>query len=98
MMFSIKLLLALSAVATAASAAAVRAADIVFSPAITVPQAGVVWTVGSTQEIAWDISSIPPANENQTGLILLGYVEDGQLDEHLDVGAYLPCMCIERCS
>ncbi|RPD62508.1 hypothetical protein L226DRAFT_610948 [Lentinus tigrinus ALCF2SS1-7] len=84
-MFSTKLLIILCAVATAASAAAVRAADEVFRPAITAPHSGDKWTVGSVQAVTWDISSIPPANENQTGLVLLGYIEDGQLDEHLDI-------------
>ncbi|TFK93080.1 hypothetical protein K466DRAFT_594675 [Polyporus arcularius HHB13444] len=84
-MFSVKLLVALATVATAASAAAVRAADEVFSPTITAPHAGDQWTVGSIQTITWDTSSIPSANQNQSGLILLGYVEDGQIDEHLDI-------------
>ncbi len=104
-MFSVKLLVVLATVATAASAAAVRAADEVFSPTITAPHAGDQWTVGSIQTITWDTSSIPSANQNQSGLILLGYIEDGQIDEHLDIGTCLMSMswisrmqliCIDR--
>ncbi|KAI0720579.1 hypothetical protein C8T65DRAFT_567529 [Cerioporus squamosus] len=84
-MFSVKLLAALATVVTGASAAAFRAAADVFSPAITAPHAGDKWTVDSIQTVTWDNASIPPANQNQSGLILLGYVQDGQLDEHLDI-------------
>ncbi|KAI0663390.1 hypothetical protein C8Q70DRAFT_1050075 [Cubamyces menziesii] len=56
--------------ALVAAAAAVSAApSIVFSPPITSPKAGDVWPAGTTQ----------------TGLILLGYIEDGSEDEHLDI-------------
>ncbi|KAH9892700.1 hypothetical protein C8Q73DRAFT_69041 [Cubamyces lactineus] len=71
---------ALVAAATAVSAAP----GIVFSPPITSPKAGDVWTAGTTQIVTWDTTNIPPANANQTGLILLGYIEDGSEDEHLD--------------
>ncbi|TBU29935.1 hypothetical protein BD311DRAFT_796293 [Dichomitus squalens] len=80
-----KSILALAALATTASAVALRAADDVFSPSVTSPTAGEVWTVGSVQTVTWDTSNIPAANQNQTGLILLGSVEDGSTDEHLDI-------------
>ena len=78
-MFSIRCLVPLFAAAASVSAAAVRAANDAFSPAITAPHAGDNWTVGSVQTITWDTSSIPSANKDQTGLILLGYIEDGEL-------------------
>ncbi|EJF63332.1 hypothetical protein DICSQDRAFT_55831 [Dichomitus squalens LYAD-421 SS1] len=84
-MFFAKSILALAALATTASAVALRAANDVFSPPVTSPTAGEVWTVGSVQTVTWDTSSIPAANQNQTGLILLGFVEDGSTDEHLDI-------------
>ncbi|KAJ8473412.1 hypothetical protein ONZ51_g7890 [Trametes cubensis] len=72
--------------ALVAAAAAVSAApSIVFSPPITSPKAGDVWPAGTTQVVTWDTTNIPPANANQTGLILLGYIEDGSEDEHLDI-------------
>ena len=79
----------LAAAAMAASATAVvpRASDIVISPPITAPEAGDVWPVGSVQTVTWDTSVIPPDAPVLTGEILLGYVEDGSTDEHLDIGA-----------
>ncbi|KAI0335091.1 hypothetical protein GY45DRAFT_1367109 [Cubamyces sp. BRFM 1775] len=77
-----------SAIVTAlvAAAAAVSAAPAIdFSPPITSPKAGDVWTSGTTQTVTWDTTNIPAANANQTGLILLGYIEDGSDDEHLDI-------------
>ncbi|KAH9892701.1 hypothetical protein C8Q73DRAFT_791724 [Cubamyces lactineus] len=71
--------------ALVAAAATVSAAPgIVFSPPVTSPTAGQVWTIGSTQTVTWDTTNIPAANANQTGLILLGFIEDGSDDEHLD--------------
>ena len=64
--------------------------DLVFRPDITAPTAGVVWTTGTIQTITWDTSAIPTEALNQTGLILLGYIEDGDTSEHLDVRTY-PC-------
>ncbi|CDO71012.1 hypothetical protein BN946_scf184844.g16 [Trametes cinnabarina] len=74
----------LAAFLAAASVACAAPADD-FSPPITSPKAGDVWTIGSTQNVTWDTSNIPPHNVNQTGLILLGYLEDGSEDEHLDI-------------
>ena len=85
----------------AAAAAAVSAApakvfepssgnvDVVFRPHITAPTAGAVWQTGSSQVITWDASNIPAENQNQTGLILLGYIQDGDVSEHLDIREYL---------
>ena len=89
-----KSIIALAALAATASAVAVRAVNDVFSPRITKPTAGDVWDVSSVQTITWDTSNIPAANLNQTGLILLGHVEDGSTDEHLDIGALKARICI----
>ncbi|OSC97211.1 hypothetical protein PYCCODRAFT_1350861, partial [Trametes coccinea BRFM310] len=79
-----------AAAATAVSAAPAAVfskpkTDIVFRPHITSPQAGAVWPVGSTQTVTWDTSDIPEEARNQTGLILLGYLEGDDTDEHLGV-------------
>ena len=76
-----------TAIATAliaASAAVSAAPGIVFDPPITAPTAGQIWTIGSTQTVTWDTTNIPEGSLNQTGLILLGFIEDGSDDEHLD--------------
>ena len=84
-MFS-KIFFALAAVAASASALTVpRAADVVVTPAITSPTAGEIWPVGSTQKVTWDTTTVP-AGSNITGVLLLGFVEDGSSDEHLDIG------------
>ncbi|KAI0632225.1 hypothetical protein C8Q77DRAFT_910051 [Trametes polyzona] len=81
---------ALAAAATAVSAAPATftggKVEIVYRPHVIAPQAGDVWPVGSTQTITWDTSDIPEEAKNQTGLVLLGYIEDGSENEHLDVG------------
>ncbi|KAI0372271.1 hypothetical protein BV20DRAFT_940446 [Pilatotrama ljubarskyi] len=79
-MFSSKVVAFLTMLVAVASGAT----NDVFRPQITAPKAGDVWTVGTVQTIAWDTSNIPAANQNQTGLILLGFIEDGSIDEHLN--------------
>ncbi|KAI0667623.1 hypothetical protein C8Q78DRAFT_981399 [Trametes maxima] len=78
------------AAAVAVSAAPARTfsgpkVDVVFRPNLTAPQGGEVWAVGSTQTISWETDNIPEENKNQTGLILLGYIQGDSIDEHLDV-------------
>ncbi|EJF63335.1 hypothetical protein DICSQDRAFT_134768 [Dichomitus squalens LYAD-421 SS1] len=95
MFASTKFLAAFSVLAAAAAAVSAAPAkvfeptngnvDVVFRPHITAPTAGVVWQAGSSQTITWDASNIPAENQNQTGLILLGYIEDGDVNEHLDI-------------
>ncbi|KAF9474153.1 hypothetical protein BDN70DRAFT_885151 [Pholiota conissans] len=48
-----------------------RAALDVFSPPVTTPTAGTVWTVGSTQEVTWDTSNAPVHITNGLGQIML---------------------------
>ncbi|RPD62506.1 hypothetical protein L227DRAFT_485377, partial [Lentinus tigrinus ALCF2SS1-6] len=57
----------------------------VYRPQLTAPVAGDSWPVGSEQTITWDTSDMPSEAEYQTGVLLLGYVEDGSSDEHLDI-------------
>ncbi|PIL22643.1 hypothetical protein GSI_15335 [Ganoderma sinense ZZ0214-1] len=59
--------------------------DIVFRPDITSPTVGAIWNTGTIQTITWDTSDIPTEALNQTGLVLLGHIEDGDSNEHLDV-------------
>ncbi|KAI0657318.1 hypothetical protein C8Q70DRAFT_919607 [Cubamyces menziesii] len=91
-MFASKLAAAFAVVAAAVSAVSAAPAvfsdpktEIVFRPHITSPQAGAIWPAGSTQTITWDTSDIPEDYKNQTGLILLGYIEGQDTNEHLDV-------------
>ncbi|KAJ6621853.1 hypothetical protein B0H10DRAFT_1717844, partial [Mycena sp. CBHHK59/15] len=46
----------------------------VISPAITSPTAAVNWPPGSTHNVTWNASSVPPSMRNNTGLILLGHI------------------------
>ncbi|KAI0820057.1 hypothetical protein BC628DRAFT_1331265 [Trametes gibbosa] len=79
-MFSNKFTAIFTALVAAAAAVSAAPGDVI-SPPITAPKAGDVWTIGSTQLITWDTSSIVnPTSE--TGLILLGVFEND--DEHLD--------------
>ena len=98
-MFSSAKFTAVLSVFTAAASAApakvfnsnnVGNVDIVFRPDITAPAAGVVWNKGSIQTITWDTSDIPMEALNQTGLVLLGYIQDGDTNEHLDIRKH-PC-------
>ena len=54
---------------------------------ITAAVAGDAWTVGSVQTVTWETKDIPPEVMNETGLILLGYIEEGSTNEHLDIRA-----------
>lgn len=94
MFASTKLIAAFSVVAAAASAVLAAPAvftpsgakiDVVYRPQLTAPVAGDSWPVGSEQTVTWDTSDIPPEAIYQTGVLLLGHVEDGSDDEHLDI-------------
>ncbi|KAH9924651.1 uncharacterized protein BXZ73DRAFT_103489 [Epithele typhae] len=86
-MLSFKAFLAFAVLATAVTALAIpRAAADVIAPAVTHPTAGTVWHVGALETVTWDTSSVPAWSEN-TGVLLLGFVEadDPSGNEHLDV-------------
>lgn len=100
MFASTKLIAAFSVVAAAASAVFAAPAvfspsgaklDIVYRPQLTAPVAGDSWPMGSEQTVTWDVSDIPPEAIYQTGILLLGHVEEGSSDEHLDIRE---CFCI----
>ncbi|EDR13181.1 uncharacterized protein LACBIDRAFT_322658 [Laccaria bicolor S238N-H82] len=74
--------------ATASIAAPVDLiSDLVVSPHITAPEEAVSWPMGSTQVVKWETDSIPEAQRNDKGMILLGYAGDGE-SEHLDISSY----------
>ncbi|KAI0720577.1 hypothetical protein C8T65DRAFT_293498 [Cerioporus squamosus] len=94
MFASTKLIAAFSVVAAAATAVFAAPAvfdpsgakiDVVYRPHITAPVEGDSWPVASEQTVTWDASDIPPEALYQTGVLLLGHVEDGSSDEHLDI-------------
>lgn len=37
-----------------------------------------------------DVRDMPDKPSNETGTLLLGYIEDDSTDEHLNIGEYLP--------
>ena len=63
-----------------------RAAQGAWSPPVTAPKAGDVWTVRSTQLVTWNTNEIPPSAANNTGTLLLGYFGGYKEGENLDVG------------
>ncbi|KAH9060459.1 hypothetical protein EDB87DRAFT_1562079 [Lactarius vividus] len=77
------LVLAVSTTATPVHVAK-RSELIVVSPTITSPTEGARWPILSQQVVTWDTSDIPPSGQNNTGRILLGYLEDGDDSEHLN--------------
>lgn len=60
---------------------------IVYSPHVTAPTAGQIWTTGSNQTVTWDTSDIPEEKQDSPGMLLLGYLEDGS--ENLDINTPL---------
>ena len=61
-----------------------RGHQVVWNPPITAPEAGDVWTVGSTQLVTWDTDEIPPSAIDNTGTLLLGYFDPDGEGENLD--------------
>ncbi|KAI7877988.1 hypothetical protein K492DRAFT_209274 [Lichtheimia hyalospora FSU 10163] len=66
----------------------------VYNPEIYVPNSDTVWKAGETYTVEWSKTSkdgrtIP---EGHDGMIKLGYVEEGSIDEHLywDLAAGFP--------
>ncbi|KIM89032.1 hypothetical protein PILCRDRAFT_208739 [Piloderma croceum F 1598] len=56
----------------------------VYNPNIIRPAQGDDWKVGSWVEVIWDTKSIPDGS-NLEGKIVLGHVEEGSENEHLDI-------------
>ncbi|KLO05970.1 hypothetical protein SCHPADRAFT_705509 [Schizopora paradoxa] len=67
---------AIAAIALLASYANAAALD-VFVPPVLQPKTGASWTVGSVQNVSWDISNAPSQITNNQGLIALA--QDGQI-------------------
>ncbi|KAI5121408.1 hypothetical protein M0805_003180 [Coniferiporia weirii] len=57
--------------------------DIVYNPMITYPVAGTVWNAGEVHTVTWDTSAIPAGQNNATGTILLGHIENNS--ENLNI-------------
>ncbi|EPQ54575.1 hypothetical protein GLOTRDRAFT_24481, partial [Gloeophyllum trabeum ATCC 11539] len=57
----------------------------VYDPRITSPKSSTVWVVGHSVEVTWDTSDKPKHVTNPEGKVVLGYVEDGDPSEHLDM-------------
>ena len=79
--------LAVSTIATPLHVAE-RSDLIVIAPPITQPQPGDIWPVGSTQQVCWDTSYLPPDAQDATGTIYLGFLENDS--ENLNTGELLP--------
>ncbi|KAF5315398.1 hypothetical protein D9619_007408 [Psilocybe cf. subviscida] len=56
-----------------------------FSPKITNPTNGTIWNTGSDVVVTWDLRNMPTKTSNAKGTLLLGYLEDGSDDEHLNI-------------
>jgi len=56
---------------------------IVFNPKITAPTASASWPRGSVQTVSWDTKGIPREIIHNTGVLLLGYLENDS--ENLDI-------------
>ena len=69
-----------------AAAPAVIVENIVYNPMITSPQEGDVWTVGETKKVTWSTDGMTDEEKDIDGMILLGYLEDDDTNEHLDIG------------
>ncbi|KAH9924658.1 uncharacterized protein BXZ73DRAFT_2512, partial [Epithele typhae] len=57
----------------------------VVAPHISAPAAGAQWAVGSVQTVVWDTADVPPEAWFAPGTLVLGHVEEGSTNEHLDL-------------
>lgn len=57
----------------------------VYNPKITNPTVRTTWVVGSEVTVTWDVSGIPEDHRNMKSRVVLGWIEPGKLDEHLDL-------------
>lgn len=76
--------LAVSTTAARPSHVSQRSELIVVTPHITSPSEGSTWLVNSTQHVTWDTAAIPPSAKNNTGVILIGYLDSQSDSEHLN--------------
>ncbi|EGN98373.1 hypothetical protein SERLA73DRAFT_161174 [Serpula lacrymans var. lacrymans S7.3] len=61
-----------------------RDTRIVHNPSVINPNADTIWHAGSSVTITWDTSTVPLGNKSK-GKVVLGYLEKGKSDEHLDI-------------
>ncbi|KAH7908834.1 hypothetical protein BJ138DRAFT_308627 [Hygrophoropsis aurantiaca] len=72
------------AASTLVSAAPIQPVELlVFSPTLTSPKAGDMWTAGQKYNVTWETDNIPDEKKNSTGMILLGYNYNNS--ENLDI-------------
>ncbi|KAJ6475047.1 hypothetical protein C8R47DRAFT_1143369 [Mycena vitilis] len=57
----------------------------VYSPPITQPKASTRWARGTEVIVTWATSDIPKSVTNSKGRLLLGHLEAGSSNEHLDL-------------
>ncbi|KAJ7367100.1 hypothetical protein B0H14DRAFT_82454 [Mycena olivaceomarginata] len=57
----------------------------VYSPPITSPDASTRWVRGTEVTVTWSTSNMPQSVTNPKGTLLLGYLEEGSSNEHLDL-------------
>ncbi|KAF7346561.1 hypothetical protein MSAN_01884200 [Mycena sanguinolenta] len=56
-----------------------------YAPPITSPGASTTWTRQNMVTVTWSTSDIPKSITNPTGRLLLGYLNPGSSNEHLDL-------------
>ncbi|KAF7365032.1 hypothetical protein MVEN_00374300 [Mycena venus] len=57
----------------------------VYSPPVTSPDASTRWARQTEVTVTWSISDMPQSITNPRGRLLLGYLEPGSSNEHLDL-------------
>lgn len=58
---------------------------IVYNPKIILPKADTVWEAGSVQRVTWETSDLPAELKQAAGMVKLGYLEPGSINEHLSL-------------
>ncbi|KAJ4472361.1 hypothetical protein C8R41DRAFT_849979 [Lentinula lateritia] len=88
-------LVSLSQIVYSSPILASREEEVVWSPTITYPIGNdIVWQSGNTvYNMTWETDNIPEDARNNTGVIMLGYLDDNSTssDEHLDWRKPLAC-------
>lgn len=84
--FTAVLALFAAAVSSVSAAPISPVSNIVFSPTITSPVAGDIWTPGTNVTVKWETSNIPAVAQSYIGTLDLGHPDANS--EHLETGAY----------
>ncbi|KAF8158534.1 hypothetical protein B0H34DRAFT_656811 [Crassisporium funariophilum] len=56
-----------------------------YNPKIKSPTNATVWTMGSDVVVTWDLHDMPEKKTNPKGTLILGHMEEGSDDEHMDL-------------